>query len=336
MVDLLSKLLDEETVLLDAEQESDAKQMFAEAVATGLEGDLKTLPCRYLYDARGSALFEEICKQPEYYPTRTEAKILKDRAPEIAEITGPVHIAELGSGTSVKTRHILQAYLEQEEAPHYIPVDVSAAAMKEATQTIKRELPGVKVTGIVGTYEKAFSLFPELSPLMVMFLGGTIGNFGEGEAPPFLKRLANHLQEEDFFLLGADLEKDREILEAAYNDAAGVTAEFTLNLFERMNRELDAGIDLSAVEHEARYNPNKSRIEVYARFLEEQEIYIAPLEEAVRIGAGERVRTEISRKFRLDELDELLRRCGFRIRRVFTDERKWFALLLTERNGRDG
>jgi L-histidine N-alpha-methyltransferase len=332
----LSNVIDGKHLVLDAEEGTDSTLEFAEAVASGLEGDTKTIPCRYLYDARGSALFEEICKQPEYYPTRTEAKILRDRASEIAALTGPLRIAELGSGTSVKTRHILEAYLEHAEAPHYIPVDVSAAAMREATRTIQNELPDVTVSGIIGRYENAFSLFPELSPLMVIFLGSTIGNFGEADMHPFLKRLADHLRGKDFFLLGADLEKDREILEAAYNDASGVTAAFTLNLFERMNCELDAGIDLDTVEHVAHYNQDKSRIEIHARFQEEQEIYLAPLDEIVKIEAGEKVRTEISRKFRVDELKELLERCGFRLRRVFTDEREWFALFLVEREKRDG
>jgi L-histidine N-alpha-methyltransferase len=322
--------------LLLAEAETDSTLDFAESIATGLNADLKTIPCRYLYDARGSALFEEICKQPEYYPTRTEGTILRDRAGDIAEITGQVCIAELGSGTSVKTRHILKQYLGFNSQPHYVPIDVSVAALQQAAQTIRQVLPEVHVTGIAGTYEKAFSLFPELSPLMVMFLGSTIGNFGEEEMPAFLKRLADHLQEGDFFLLGADLQKDRETLEAAYNDSAGVTAAFTLNLFERMNRELDAGIDLDMVRHEAFYNSDKNRIEIYAHFLQEQEIHLAPLDESLRIEAGERIRTEISRKFDLKKLNGLLCRCGFHVHQVFTDEREWFALILMQRNGRDG
>jgi len=304
---------------------------FAEAVATGLNGEPKTISCRFLYDNRGCALFEEICRQPEYYLTNTEATILQNCASEIADLTGPVSIAEFGSGTAVKTRHLLKAYLKHAGEFLYIPIDINAAAIEKTTRFLEQEMPGIRVAGFTDTYEKAFPLFKQVSPMMAVFLGSTIGNFDESELLLFLKRLADHLEEKDFFLLGADLHKGKVTLEAAYNDAAGVTASFTLNLFERMNRELNAGIDLDGVRHEALYNSEKRRIEIYARFTKKQEIALEPTGQTVTVEAGERIRIEISRKFYVEELRELLQRFGFQVRRVYMDEMKWFALILAER-----
>jgi len=184
----------------------------------------------------------------------------------------------------------------------------------------------------VGTYDEALSVLPELSPVMMLFLGSTIGNFTEEDTRDFLRDLAGHMSRDDFFLLGVDLVKDEAVLEAAYNDGAGVSAAFTRNLFARMNRELGAGIDLDAVEHEAHYNAEKRRIEIYARFHRDQEIRLDPIGDSIRIEAGERVRTEISRKFRLTDLRKVLEASGFKIHRIFTDEREWFALLLLRRS----
>lgn len=312
-------------------RDGDAALEFARAVATELTAEQKTVQCRFLYDAAGSALFERICAQPEYYQTRTEAALLHEHAPAIAAATGPVRLMELGSGTSIKTQHLLRAYLQHDTTPHYVSVDVSGAALDKARRTIGGTFPEVRFSVINGTYETAFSLLPKLAPVLVLFLGSTIGNFDEDDAAAFFRRLVAHLEPGSFFLLGVDLEKDVEVLEAAYNDAAGVTAAFTRNLFARMNRELGSAIDLEAVKHEAFYNREARRIEIYARFVKDQEIHLAPLGETIHVAAGEMVRTEISRKFRLDELSPFLASCGFRTHRVFTDEREWFALLLLQR-----
>jgi L-histidine N-alpha-methyltransferase len=307
-----------------------SEEDFAHAVVEGLSDDPKWLDCSYLYDERGSELFELICEQPEYYLTRTEAEILRLYAREISALTGEVNLVELGSGTSVKTRHILNAYLAELEDPHYVPVDVSASALHSARRSIARTHPDVLFSGVIGTYESAMPLLSELSPAMVIFLGSTIGNMDEIQAAAFFEDLSRHMEVGDFVLLGVDLVKDQGILEAAYNDAAGVTAMFTLNIFERMNRELGAEIDTDRINHVARYNPGRKCIETSAEFLSDQVIDVAPLERSFRIARGERVAIEISRKFDLDELVPALRRRGLETQRVFTDPRDWFALLLLQ------
>jgi L-histidine N-alpha-methyltransferase len=288
---------------------------FARAAAVGLTDIPRWLPCQYLYDARGSALFEEITRQPEYYPTRTEARILERHAPDIRDATGRVALIELGSGSSVKTSYLLSAYAEANGKVTYVPVDVSASAIEHARERIGRLHPSVRVDGIVGRYEEAFPQFHRHSPAMVVFLGSTIGNLNNG----------------DYFLLGADLVKDKAVLEAAYNDAAGVTATFTTNLFTRMNRELGAGVDLAQVEHVARYDEDWQRVEIFVRFNEAQTVRIEPLDLSVDIGAGEMVMVEISRKFVLADLTQYLATLGLAVREVFTDERSWFGLLLLQK-----
>jgi L-histidine N-alpha-methyltransferase len=213
----------------------------------------------------------------------------------------------------------------------YVPVDVSAAALAAAKERIEERHPEVAVEPIRGRYEEAFPLFRTHSPSMVVFLGSTIGNFDHGDSLDFWRRVSDALDPGDHFLLGVDLVKDVDTLEAAYNDAAGVTARFTKNLFERMNRELGAGIDLDAVEHVARYRADWQRIEIFARFTEEQRIHLRPLGRTVTLGAGEMVMTEVSRKFVLADVEAYLANFGFSVEHAFTDEREWFGVVLLRR-----
>jgi L-histidine N-alpha-methyltransferase len=289
------------------------------------------LPSRFLYDARGSALFDEICGLPEYYPTRTESAILATHAGAVADITGPVTLLELGSGSAVKTDHLLRAYAGRVDRVDYVSVDVSEAALAAAAERIMAQHPAVRVTGVVGRYEEAFRLFGRYSPCLVLFLGSTIGNLNHAESVLFWERVARHLAPGDFFLLGVDLVKDPRVLERAYNDAAGVSAEFTKNVFRRMNDELDAQLDLDAIEHVARYNAEWQRIEISARFHAAQTVRIAPLETSIDIGAGEMVMTEVSRKFDVERLQGYLACFGLTTRGVYTDPRRWFGVLLLQR-----
>lgn len=319
------------TSLVDAPCSRDTAITFARSVATGLSADPKWLHCRFLYDAEGSRLFEEITVQPEYYPTRTEAAILARYARRIRAVTGPVKIVELGSGYSVKTEHLLSAYSKHHETD-YVPVDVSAGALREASQSISGSFPDVNFTGISGTYASAMQVLGQLSPQMVVFLGSTLGNFSEADYEAFLQGIADHLPAGDYFLLGVDLVKDPDILEAAYNDAAGITARFTRNYFARMNRELGSAIDIDRIDHVAVWNPERDCIETSARFREGQRIHIEPLGETFEIAPGEHVSVEISRKFRLPQLTADLARFGFRVRSAFTDDDAWFGVLLLERS----
>ncbi len=317
--------------LVPAPGAEDSVLAFARSVAAGLSDAPKWLHCRFLYDAEGSRLFEAITEQPEYYPTRTEAAILARHAGKIREVTGPVTLVELGSGYSVKTEHLLNAYSRHADTLRYVPVDVSDSALRAASRSIAENFDDVQFTGIAGTYGSALPVLRQLSPQMVIFLGSTIGNFNEGESTAFWRSVAGHLPLGDFFLLGVDLEKDPAILEAAYNDAAGVTARFTRNYFARMNRELGSEIDLDEIEHLAFWSPARRRMEIYARFRSAQTIEIAPLDQSFEIAAGERILLEISRKYRLPQLTRELAKFGFEVKRSFTDEKRWFALLLLER-----
>jgi L-histidine N-alpha-methyltransferase len=304
---------------------------FARAVGIGLSDTPRWLPCRFLYDARGSELFERITEQPEYYPTRTEAAILERSARRIRDLTGPLTLIELGSGSSVKTDHLLREYARDGEPVHYVAVDVSDSILRSARATIRRRHPSVRVTPVVGTYGEAFPLFGRHSPSMALFLGSTIGNFNQTESAWFWEKVTRHMLAGDYFLLGVDLVKDQGVLEAAYNDAAGVTAEFTRNLFVRMNRELGAGVDVDAIEHVARYNAAWRRIEIFARFPTPQTVHVRPLERRHRIRAGEQIMVEISRKFVLRDLTEFVRYFAFHVRAVFTDDRGWFAVVLLQK-----
>ena len=321
---------DAQSVIVCSEAHHDRTE-FAESVFEGLTASPPYLHCRYLYDAEGSRLFDEICRTPEYYPTRTEDGILARNAPDIRTATGPVTLIELGSGSSVKTDRLLTAYTSDGSGVLYVPVDVSRAALEHARSAIVERHPEVTVTAIVGTYEEAFPLFRRFSPSMVLFLGSTVGNLNEEEWDTFWGRVGRSLEPGDYFLLGVDLIKDKAVLDAAYNDAAGHTEAFTRNLFRRINRELGATVDLHAIRHVAEYVPERERVEIFAEFLSEQVVRLEPLDRSVVVPAGTRVMTEISRKFRVDEVAEQLAGAGFATRQVFTDDRGWFGLLLLQR-----
>ncbi|WP_243372539.1 L-histidine N(alpha)-methyltransferase [Geotalea sp. SG265] len=314
---------------------SEAEQLmdFAASTAAGLGSRPRSIQCRFLYDARGSRLFDLITRQPEYYLTRTEAGILAEKAPLIRKICGPTTLIELGSGSSEKTDHLLDAWLARGSSVRYIPVDVSESALREASRTIVAKYPAAQVLGISSDYRGAFPLFRDTSPVTLVFLGSSIGNFAPEEMTLFLHELSQSLCRGDFFLLGIDLVKDRKIIEAAYNDEAGVTEAFTRNVFVRMNRELGSSADPAAIEHVAVYNEARERMEICARFCRRQVIRIAPLGQDFVIDDGEEIHTEISRKFRIEQFIPFLEGFGFTTEEVFTDARSWFALLLLRRNG---
>ncbi len=314
-----------------ADPTQDDTLAFARAVGLGLSDRPRWLPSRYLYDAEGSALFEEITQLPEYYPTRTEAGILAAAASAIRAITGPVTLIELGSGSSTKTSHLLEAYGAGGDPVHYVPVDVSDTILQAAYVALQQRHPGVQVTPVQGTYADAFPLFEAHSPSMALFLGSTLGNFNQTEAAWFWEKVSRHLRPGDYFLLGVDLVKDPAILEAAYNDADGVTARFTRNLFARMNRELGSALDLASITHVARYNAPWQRIETHARFETAQDVHLAPLERRHRVEAGAEVMIEISRKFEIAQIEALLHYYGFHLAQAFTDPRGWCAVLLLRR-----
>jgi len=325
-------LQEQQNIVLQAGSLQDPARSFAESVCEGLQKQPRQLECRFLYDAKGSELYEKICSQPEYYLTRTETAILQRYAGEISRETGSCHLIELGSGSSVKTDYLLSAYQAHYTNVCYTPIDISATALKMAGRAIIAKRPDVQVVGIHGTYNDSFQLLSSTSPAMVVFLGSTLGNFTEKEEHGFWQDISQHMQTGDYLLLGVDLVKDISILEAAYNDAAGVTAAFTKNYFARMNRELGSALDLDHIRHVAFFNSGKSRMEIYLKFTEAQAIHIESLQKTFAVAQGEMMQIEISRKFHLPAVKDNLRSYGFEPVKTCTDDKGWFGLILFQKS----
>ena len=305
-------------------------EAFAFAVASGLASDPRSLPCRYLYDERGSALFDQITRVPEYYLTRAEDKILRAHAHDIRRAAGPTTLVELGSGTSTKTRHLLDAWTSEPGAA-YVAVDICPEALDGAAQALQKSFPDLKLQTLAGTYEASVPRFRQFSPITVAFLGSSIGNLADPQLDAFLEMLEQNLHPGDGFLLGIDLVKDGETLEAAYDDSAGVTADFTRNLFHRMNRELGTTIAADQIEHVAAWNSEEEQIEISARFPTATEIRLPTIGQEFSIASGEEIRTEISRKFHVESMLARLDAHGFSRQEVYTDREEQFAVLLTSK-----
>jgi dimethylhistidine N-methyltransferase len=307
-------------------------------VIEGLSQPQKTLPCRYFYDDRGSALFEQICDLPEYYLTRTEQGILEQYAGAIAQLTGACELVELGSGSSRKTRLLLEVYSELDYELQYCPIDVNAGILKATALDLLGQYPKLKLCGLAGTYEQALAHLPpaESENRMLIFLGSTIGNLDEVACERFLTRIQQALQPGEFFLLGVDLQKPIPIIEAAYNDAQGVTAQFNLNILQHLNHQFQANFDLRQFAHWAFYNPVQHQIEMHLRSLTAQTVQLKALEYEVSLVAGETIQTEISRKFHLPTLICKLESLAFHPLGTWTDPQGWFALLLCQRQCSSG
>lgn len=303
----------------------------------GLSQTPKTLPCCYLYDDRGSELFEQICDLPEYYPTRTEQGILATYVREIAQLTGSCELVELGSGSSRKTRLLLESYSQLNHQLQYYPIDVSAGILKTTALALLRQYPKLKLCGLAGTYEEALAQLPlrQLDNRMLIFLGSTLGNLARQECDRFLTQVKQALKPGELFLLGVDLQKPIEIIEAAYNDSQGVTAAFNLNILRHLNRRFQANFDLDRFAHWAFYNPVDCQIEMHLRSLKKQTVTLQALDYQISLQAGETIRTEISRKFHLPSLIAVLENHTFKPLQIWTDPQAWFALLLCQRQCSD-
>jgi dimethylhistidine N-methyltransferase len=310
------------------------RSRFREDVAAGLSQAQKTIPPRYFYDHQGSLLFEQICQQPEYYLTRTEAAILKEHAAAILDQVGAGTLVELGSGSAVKTRLLLNEYQRRHYRMHYVPIDISESILRVAARDLSVDYPHIHIEALATDYVNGLAALPNSQSRLVLFLGSNLGNFTVTEQVQLFRHLASSLQANDHLLLGLDLRKPVEILEPAYNDAAGVTAAFNLNLLQRLNRELRASFNLSSFSHLAFYHQRFSRIEMHLRSTREQEVPIADLGLRVRFRAGETIHTEISRKFDPREIVEQLAPYGFQPRALWTDARHWFLVCLFQFVGR--
>lgn len=301
------------------------EESFRDAVLKGLARPHKAIPCKFFYDERGSALFEEICQSPEYYPTRTEIAILEDNAAEIAAQMGAYsRIIEFGSGASRKARILLQA-LDRPAA--YVPVDISREHLREAAASLAEDFPQLPVVAVCADYTGPFALPSLPGPAgkrIGFFPGSTIGNFEPDAAARFLANCAHILGPGGDMLIGVDLKKDRRILDAAYNDRAGVTAAFNLNLFERINHELDGDLDLDRFEHFAFYSESEGRVEIYIRALADQWATVAG--RRFSFTAGELIHTEYSYKYAVPEFRVLAARAGFRPVDTWTDPAELFSV----------
>ncbi len=302
-------------------------------VIQGLTQTPKTLPCRYFYDDRGSELFEQITDLPEYYPTRTEQSILDTYVSEIIALTGACELIELGSGSSRKTHTLLTAYSQLPDPLHYYPIDVSAGILRSTALDLLATYPQLNVCGVAGTYERALAQLPPriIENRLLMFLGSTMGNLDDRSRDIFLTQVQQALQPGEFFLLGVDLQKPIEILEAAYNDAQGVTAAFNLNVLRHLNDRFDGNFNLVQFTHLAFFNPIASQIEMHLKSSIDQTVKLKALDLEISLKSGETIHTEISRKFNLPALTDTLTDHALQPLKIWTDSQSWFGLILCQR-----
>ncbi|QSQ21512.1 L-histidine N(alpha)-methyltransferase [Pyxidicoccus parkwayensis] len=306
----------------------DAKRALRTEALQGLCGSPKELSPKWLYDERGSQLFDDITRLPEYYPTRREREILLARASDVARLSGADTLIELGSGTSEKTRLLLDAMEEAGKLSRFVPFDVSEGFLRRAAYSLAREYPGITVHAVVGDFERHLGQLPGGGRRLVAFLGGTIGNFKPAQRALFLKELSAGLQPGDGLLLGTDLIKDRERLYAAYNDSAGVTAEFNRNVLRVLNRELGADFEPDAFEHFAPFDEANAWIEMRLVSRRPQSVWLSTLRRRVDFVEGEVLRTEVSCKFRQQQVEAELASAGLTLTEWWTDTAGDFALSL--------
>jgi len=311
--------------------EADRVALLRAEARRGLTATPKQLPPKWFYDERGSALFEAITRQPEYYLTRREREILRARAAEIARTTRAATLVELGSGSSEKTRLLLDALRAEGTLRRFVPFDVCLPAVADAAAALRRDYPGLDVKAVVGDFHEHVRFLPPEptgGPRLVAFLGSTIGNFDEQERDRFFAALRLVLRRGDWFLLGADLVKAKRRLDAAYNDAAGVTVDFNKNVLRVLNRDLRASFQDDLFDHVAAYDPKRELVDIRLRARVAHDVKVRGLGLTVHFAAGEEMRTEISTKFRRAGLERSLRAAGFSRARWWTDRARDFSLSL--------
>lgn len=320
--------MDFEDVLVDLEPD---RASFRKELLDGLERTPPNIPCKFFYDARGSALFETICALPEYYPTRTEVGILESNAGKISRAVGPdARVIEYGSGSGLKTDMLLRM-LDSPSA--YIPIEISVSALRSCYQSLSESFPDVPIIPICADYTRSVALPSDLPPAersIVFFPGSTIGNFEPDRARDFLAGTARLVGGDGGVVIGVDLVKDPDVIEAAYNDSQGVTADFNLNLLRRANRELDAEFDLDSFEHRAVFNPDASRIEMHLVSQRAQKARVG--ERSFDFDRGDHIVTEYSYKYRPDDFEALASAAGFEARNMWTDEDDLFSVWYLERS----
>jgi L-histidine N-alpha-methyltransferase len=329
----MAPLLTTDAIVVESYVGPKDERSLADDVLDGLTRPFKELPPKHFYDAYGAELFDRICELPEYYPTRAERAILEESSAEIVAATGATELVELGSGTAAKTRLLLRAMAEAGTLRRYVPIDVTESMVVTCADELVEELPGLRVHGIVGDFERHLPHVPAPDgPRVVAFLGGTIGNFTPGSRRRFLRSIAKLLRPGvDHLLLGTDLVKDPAVIEAAYDDSAGITAEFNRNVLRVINRELDADFQVEAFEHVAFFDREREWIEMRLRALRRMDVHVAKLGLDVAFAPREELRTEISAKFTIKRLGADLAAAGLELSEVLTDPEELFALSLSAR-----
>lgn len=308
-----------------------ASEDFAAAVREGLDGASKSLPCRFLYDARGSDLFEQICELPEYYPTRAERSILERHADEIVDRVGtPLCLVELGSGSAEKTRLIIEAVIRRQGETVFVPIDVSRSALEQSAQSLLDDHEELRIVAVEAEYADGIHELQGAADAhrLILWLGSSIGNLDRTSAAAFLGELREEMSAGERLLVGVDLRKDAARLERAYDDARGVTARFNLNLLHRINRELGADFDLGSFRHVAEYREREGRVEIALESRCDQVVHIEKLDRQVAFERGERIHTEDSFKYSFEEIDALAAVAGLRCEARWLDPDRDFSLNL--------
>ena len=329
----MRQLLDTEAIRITSCLSESDERSLAEDVLDGLTRPFKELPPKHFYDARGSELFERISELPEYYPTRTERLILDCHAEEIVRQSGASELVELGSGSAEKARILLEAMASAGTLRRYVPLDVSEQALRQAADELVAEYDGLQVDGVIGDFERHLDWIPgpDGKPRLVALLGGTIGNFPPGTRRRILRAIAGLLGPDDHLLLGTDLVKDPDIIEAAYDDGEGITAEFNRNVLRVINRELDADFSPEAFDHIAFYDREHEWVEMRLRARRAQTVLISRLGLRITFAAGEELRTEISAKFSRSRIEADFQAAGLALERWYTDPQELFAVSLAGR-----
>lgn len=303
------------------------QRTFAEEIRQGLASEPRSISPKFFYDLRGSELFEAICGLPEYYPARTEISMLEDNRDDLSKyLDAGCSLVELGSGASVKTRIVLDMMEKSHQTMEYFPIDISDI-LTESSGRLLALYETLHITGIIDSYEGGLEFLKRFDRgnKLILFLGSSYGNFTPSQGMEFLRRVHSAMRPGDLFLLGLDMVKDTAVLESAYNDSQGLTAEFNLNVLSRINSELDADFDLDNFEHHAIYNPDRQRIEMYARSLANQTVTLSGAGMQFRLHRGELIGTEHSYKFRPEQIRDLVRDAGFDMVSMWHDEKRYFS-----------
>ena len=311
--------------------EADLAEALRRDARAGLTATPKQLPPKWFYDERGSQLFDDITRLPEYYPTRKETEILERRSGAIARRTGATSLVELGSGTSTKTKLLLDGLADAGTLERFVPFDVCEPVLVDAAPELAARYPGIRVDAVVGDFEQHLGRLPMEGTTMVAFLGGTIGNLAPPARAKFLEELADQLSPGDWLLLGTDLVKDPARLIAAYDDAAGVTAEFNRNVLHVLNRELDGDFSPYRFAHVAKWNKDEQWIEMHLRAEGDQHARLAAIDLDVEVADGEMIHTEISAKFTRQRVQDELAAAGLELDDLLTDADGDFALSLSRK-----